>query len=804
MEERKEKKTESVLWNEEELYIRPKAADRKMKTAQTISQTIYLYGVSGSGKTSFIRNFMGKRRYYYYSAENLTKEELQIPRAGKQIIVVIDDLHLVGMDPIWEGLQKEIALLAAREDVWLILSGRSRMPSWLIPLYYRRLFTVIEEKDLLLSDSELAEYFELWGLQLSESEFHKIAQLISGIGVAARLAAMELASGRVLDEPCIERLRNDFWDYLDHQVYDHWEIELMEFLMQVCIVEEFDLRLAEMISGRHDVERMINLAEQVGNFISLKGIIKEKAVYEIRQIMRQSMRRRLLRTYPKERWERFYYNAGLYYELSEDAPNALRMYELCGDMERIAGLLISYARKNPSGVYCYELRKYYLELPEEKIRESIDLMGVMCMLQSILMNIDESERWYEELKQTEEKLKGSARKAARSWLIYLDIGIPHRGSVALLDIIKNADALVMNHNVTLPEFSITGNTPSQMNGGKDFCEWTRRDKELAKSIGKIVEFTLGKFGKGLVNLGLAESLLEKGGDSYEITSYVNKGILQAQAGGKLEQCFVGFGILSWLHVLSDHAEDAEKLLYSFQDKVEEEGSIRILPNLTAMQIRIGLYQGKTAEALDWLKQAPEEELEFATIERYRYLTKARVYLLIGREDKALFLLQRLLYYAEVMKRTYIGMEAELLLAITMFRIGDTQWDEILQKALAKTESYHFVRIVSREGAAINRLLKESKWKCENQEYRGAVLAETEKMALSYPGYLKPVAVEASFSENALRILKLQAEGLSVAEIADELGLKMENVKYHNKQNFKKLGVNSKTAAVTEARKRKLI
>ena len=84
------------------------------------------------------------------------------------------------------------------------------------------------------------------------------------------------------------------------------------------------------------------------------------------------------------------------------------------------------------------------------------------------------------------------------------------------------------------------------------------------------------------------------------------------------------------------------------------------------------------------------------------------------------------------------------------------------------------------------------------------MTETEKIALAYPGYLKQVTEDASFSENAIKILKLQAEGLSTIEIAEELGLKVENVKYHNKQNFKKLGVNSKTAAVTEARKRKMI
>ena len=71
-----------------------------------------------------------------------------------------------------------------------------------------------------------------------------------------------------------------------------------------------------------------------------------------------------------------------------------------------------------------------------------------------------------------------------------------------------------------------------MNGGKDFCEWSKRDKELANSIGKIIEFTLGKYGKGLVNLALAESFLEKGEDSYEIANLTNKGMMQAQAGGE--------------------------------------------------------------------------------------------------------------------------------------------------------------------------------------------------------------------------------------------------------------------------------
>lgn len=805
MEEKNEKFfLEPELQADEKFYIRPKIANKKMKAAQTMVQTVYLYGISGCGKTFFIRDYMGKRKYYYFSAEQLSEEELDFPFSEKQIIVVIDDLHQLRTDELRETLIRRIEILARRQDVWLILSGRSRMPSWLTPVYYQKVFTVIEEEDFVLSETEMMQYLNLWGLTLTEEDFRKVTGLTKGIGVVIRLLAMELSAGRPFDANYIERMRDDFWNYLDSHVYDQWEVEIQEFLMQVCIVEEFDKHLAEMITGRSDVERMIGIAEQLGNFMIFKEAVGGKRIYEIKLAMRHSMRRRLLRTYQKEKWERLYYNAGLYYELEGDTPNALRMYEACRDTERIAGLLISNARKNPASGHYYELREYYLTLPEERIRESVELMAGMSMLQSMLLDIEESERWYEELKQLEGTLRGSAKKAAKGQLIYLDIALPHRGSSALIDIMKNTGTLLMNRNISLPEFSVTSNLPSQMNGGKDFCEWSRKDKELAKSIGKIVEFILGKYGKGLVNLALAESFLEKGEDSYEIANLTNKGMMQAQAGGKIEQCFVAAGILAWLHIINDHAEDAREILFNFQKKAEKEGATKLLSNLTALQIRIGLYQGKTAEAMEWMETVPQEEIEFSTMERFRYLTKVRIYLLMGKNEKAISLLQRIQYYAEIMHRTYISMEAGLLLAITQYRMGDSKWEETFQKTLTEAESYHFVRLISREGAAVNRMLKETAWKGKNAKYYKTVLNETEKLALAYPGYLKQATEEAAFSENAIKILKLQAEGLSTAEIAEELGLKVENVKYHNKQNFKKLGVNSKTAAVTEARKRKMI
>ena len=784
-------------------YIRPAAANRKMKLAQSLLQTVYLYGVSGCGKTAFLRDFIGKRSFLYFSAENLKEEDLRIDSGRKQTIVVIDDLHLLRNDELKDSLTIRIEELAARPDVWLILSGRCRIPAWLTPVYYRRVFAVIDEEDFLLSKEEITEYLSSWNLAPADEDLDKIVQLSFGIGVVVRLVAIELQAGVTFDDAGIEKMRSRYLDYMDHHVYNQWDLDIHDFLMQVCIVDEFDRRLAEMITGRNDVDRMIGRAEQLGCFLEKKEAAG-RTVYEIRPSMRKAMRRRLLRMYTKERREHLYYNAGLYYELTDDTPNALIMYETCQDLERIAELLIANARKNPASGHYYELRKYYLSLPEEMIRESIELMAGMSMLQAILLNVEESERWYGELLRSAAALSGSAAKAARGKLVYLDIALPQRRTKTLPDILKNAAVLMTSRRISLPEFSITSNLPSQMNGGKDFCGWSRKDRELANRLGKVLEFVLGKYGKGLINIALAESFLEKGGDSYEIANLANKGMMQAQAGGKNEQCFVAAGMLVWLHVLNNHADDARELLAGFRKKVLHEGSVRLLPNLTALEIRVALYQGKTAEVLEWLEQAPDEEIEVPAMERFRFLAKARIYLMTGRYDRAIHLLQRLLYYADLMDRSYIRMEAGLLMAIARYRTEDPLWDEVFGKVMTEAESYHFIRMISREGAAVNRMLRETAWQSGDPEYLRAVTAETEKMARTYPGYLKTVAEEAAFGENAIRILKLQAEGLTAADIAGVLGLSVENVKYHNKQNFRKLGVNSKTAAVTEARKRKII
>lgn len=52
------------------------------------------------------------------------------------------------------------------------------------------------------------------------------------------------------------------------------------------------------------------------------------------------------------------------------------------------------------------------------------------------------------------------------------------------------------------------------------------------------------------------------------------------------------------------------------------------------------------EIQKWMREeAPDEDQEFYIMDRYRYLLKVRIYLLEGRYERAVSLIEKRLYYA---------------------------------------------------------------------------------------------------------------------------------------------------------------
>ncbi len=158
------------------------------------------------------------------------------------------------------------------------------------------------------------------------------------------------------------------WTYLESHVYDQWDTELQEFFMDISIVKDFTVSLAAMITGNKHVEHMLAQGMEIGNFFVKMG--EKDGVWRCKDAMRWSMEQRLHKKRSPEQISRLYYNAGLYYEMEGEIAKALEMYKVYDDTDSIFRLLVANARENAAIGNYYELRNYYLELPEDLIREN--------------------------------------------------------------------------------------------------------------------------------------------------------------------------------------------------------------------------------------------------------------------------------------------------------------------------------------------------------------------------------------------------------------------------------------------------
>ncbi|NBI93113.1 hypothetical protein D3Z45_21700 [Lachnospiraceae bacterium] len=791
-------------------YIAPEAALKKLRVAKGLGQAVYIYGATGYGKTELVRQYLSRRRYHYIScAEDAaglmetaeTAQEAASHSSGKEkeaqprTVMVVDDMHLLKNA---EG-RKAVLSLAGRQDVWFILICRSPIPAWLMPLYIKGGFLVITEDDLRLGEKEIAAYMDSQGLTATEEEVAFVAVRSQGNAYTVRHTALKMLEGMRPGPEMAEEIVEAFAAYLESHVMVQWDSDLLEFLMQISVTDEFTLPLAEMVTGNRHAPELLERAVETGNFLSCRD-----GTYRLRPQLIRALRRRAAKEYsPQERADHAY-NAGLYYEMQGQIVPALAMFEQCGNKERIRELLIRNARLNPGNGHYFELRRYYLQMEEKELEESPVLMAGMSMLYSLMMQEKESEYWYRKLEKFASTAKGGQKREAVSRLAYLDIALPHRGSADMIDIMKRMPALIFDRGMSLPEFSVTSNYPSTMNGGKDFCHWSREDRKLAATIGKLVERVLGRYGKGLVKAALGESFYEKGEDAYEVLTLLARAKMEAEGGGMIEIAFAAVGLQVRLDTLQGEIQTAAEVLASFEKGVRGQGAVQLLPNIGALRCRLALYQGDKEAVSAWMAQAPDEDREFCVMERYRYLTKVRCYLSIGEYLKAQALLEKLRYYTEKCRRTYVRMEVCLLSAIAKYRTGGA-WKEEFLSALKEACGYRFIRFISEEGAAAQELFVAAgksflEKEIPDKEWLSRLMGETGKVAVRYPVYLKGQLAKApDFCEAALSVLRLQAEGKSVGKIAQELSMKEATVKYHAKENYRKLGVSGKADAVLAAR-----
>ena len=579
-----------------------------------------------------------------------------------------------------------------------------------------------------------------------------------------------------------------------NMIFHTFDAELQKFLLCTAHLSTFTEKHAKMLCGHNDIGHHLEEALRIGSFLSFTP----PDFYSFHPLFHRYLMWKQKKVLHTEDLNRCYEISALYYMLEDNLPMALAFYSLADNQQKISELLIKNADKHAGNGYFYETSQYYLSLPEQLVQQSTELMSALCMIYSLRCKTEESEYYFNLLAEFEKHLskKDPRKKDAQQRLAYLTIALPHRGIVNLIDIFKKFSALIHSNTLHLQTMSITGNMPSMMNGGKDFCEWSKKDVFLYKTMKNAMYTVLGKSSHGFAEIGLGESLFEKNtdGNFTEELTLLNIGFYEAQISGNIQLQFAALAVMARIYVTQGKLQSAIQTFEKFRFKIDSASDIA--RNIDAFSAYLHMLAGDAEYVNRWFeKEAPDEYQCFYITERYRYLTKIKIYLIKKMYSEALSLLSRVDQYFMDYARVYCHMEAMILKAIILYRSKDPTWRQVFNDALNLCGEYKFVRIISKFGVAVLDMLKNT-MAGGNANYLEILLENTKKQAVLYPKYLRAeTKIDYNLTETERSVLKLVSDGLTNNEIAELMDISIRTVKFHLTNIYAKLEVKNRSSAI---------
>ncbi|MFC2068015.1 LuxR C-terminal-related transcriptional regulator [Chloroflexota bacterium] len=785
----------------------------------------------------------------------------EMSEVSERFALVLDDYQLIEAQPIHDAVNFLINHLPPQ--VHLVIASRTDPPVSLAYLRAQNQLMEVRSVDLRFTPEEATAFLnDVMGLGLSGEDVAELESRTEGWIASLQLAAISM-QGREDISTYIAKFSGSsryIMDYLIEEVLRRQDAGTQSFLLETAILDRFTTSLCNAVTGRDDSRERLAQLEATNLF--LVPLDDERQWYRYHHLFADLVRNQLLRS-QSECAATLHLRASNWFERGGLTGEAIHHAMAAEGFERAANLVESVGLQMVLQSYCLTLLGWLESLPSELVIARPWLSFFTALANQLTGRSDAVEPF---LQYAEEAIARAEQEGypesipehakLRGYVITVRVN----RSMFQGDIPR---AIKLCHEAFkyLPEDDATARAPVTLNLGLAYwidgdLQAARQYLEEANALGQAgghlyvslhamsyladiqreqghlqqaaqtyrQAIRLGaQWGSGeplpatgRAYIGLSDVLYEWN-DFDEAMEHVIRGITLSEQGGNLSTVLKGYLLLAWQNLGLGKTEAMVEALRRAEEIPPKSITTLASLNSSAWNARLSLIQNNLNAANRWavsqrdrlnLNNVPDCWSEMA------YLVLARLRIAQGEVDEIPGLLETLRQKVEAEKRTGSLIEILTLQSIAWQAKGEVdQALRALERALSLAEPEGYVRNFVDEGEPMAKLLRLAASRGIAKKYVKKLLASFQRPILGAEPKLKVLPDEGAvalspliepLSERELEVLRLIVAGMSNREIAEKLIIGEGTVKTHINNIYSKLDVQSRTQAIAQARKLRLL
>jgi len=293
---------------------------------------------------------------------------------GTTVMLALDDLHRL-KNP---AVHKLLAFAIERSPAflhWFLLS-RHKPALGLSRLRLQKQLLEIGSSELRLERAELEQYLRLAGQdKLETASIDLLEKRTQGWIAGVRLALLSLHRQTLQSSDLLEHLHGDnhlFAEYLTEEVLAQQSESMQSFLLQCSILEQLHPALCQEVTGQPDAGQLLEQAWEQQLF--LDPLNHQEEWYTLHQLFRELLARSLHRQYSAAVIQQLYLRASSWYEQQGQLVPALRCLLDSGAADQAATLLEQHSRQMLLDLQLDELNYLFSLLPAQQVETRPQLL----------------------------------------------------------------------------------------------------------------------------------------------------------------------------------------------------------------------------------------------------------------------------------------------------------------------------------------------------------------------------------------------------------------------------------------------